>query len=167
MAGAESSCPSLIRAPTRTAYSFATTKQIHLFSSVADKERLERCTRVRIVFPNPPAQEEQFGPVPHSQPIDPSLKSLSHFCHKYRLFGRFCRFITIVPSTTYDSVHFMAWKMWLTPIKHKWDEWPPKWLLEVSGDRMIAVANKVRVSGSHMYLESMPSDALSCTRELA
>jgi hypothetical protein len=55
----------------------------------------------------------KLGLVPHSQPACPLLKSLSHFCRKYRPEGRFCRlcrFITTVPSTTCDLRHFLTRK---------------------------------------------------------
>jgi hypothetical protein len=48
-----------------------------------------------------------------TQPALKPVKSLSHFCRKYRPEGRFCRlcrFITTAPSIIYVSGHFMAWK---------------------------------------------------------
>jgi len=61
-----------------------------------------------------------LGLVPHSQPACPLLKSLSHFCRKYRPEGRFCRlcrFLTTVSSTTCDLRHFLTPKRSLVRIQ--------------------------------------------------
>ena len=55
-----------------------------------------------------------------TQPARKPVKSLSHFCRKYRPEGRFCRlcrFITTAPSTTCDSWHFLTRKRSLVRIQ--------------------------------------------------
>ena len=55
-----------------------------------------------------------------TQPARKPVKSLSHFCRKYRQegrFGRLIRFITTAPSTTCDSWHFLTRKRSLVRIQ--------------------------------------------------